>query len=183
MKSADFFEEAQKEERKAEKPAKIIQVQPENEYSPVLKKQETEDYIGNVGNVFGGVFNKDLFDDIRKKTTKTAAPFISKIAQDVEKKANIKLPEELTDAQKFEKHQDYFFSDENLNKIKNQANQAIEHTKTQMERGGWMTPEGIKQNVQFMIKDTVQFTTAMRDNFQSMMEVYTKMNAVMEIVK
>ena len=69
--------------------------------------------------MFGGVFNKDLFDDIRKKTTKTAAPLISKIAKDVEKKAGVKLPEELTDQEKFERHQDFFFSEENLNNMKN----------------------------------------------------------------
>ena len=46
-----------------------------------------------------------------------------------------------------------------------------------------MTLQGIKQNVEFMIQDTVEFTTAMRDNFQSMMEVYTKMNAVMDVAK
>ena len=46
---------------------------------------ETEDYIGKFNDAFGGVFNKELFHDIRKQTTKNAAPLISKIAQNIEK--------------------------------------------------------------------------------------------------
>ena len=75
-----------------------------------------------VGQMFKGLFNKEKFDELRRETTKNVAPLISDIAQKIEKESKIKLPEELTDKEKMYEKQEYFFSDENLNNIKEKTN-------------------------------------------------------------
>ena len=51
-------------------------------------------------------------------TTRAAAPVITSIAKNIEREGNVTLPAELTDAERFELSQDYFFSEDNLERIK-----------------------------------------------------------------
>lgn len=82
VKNHDYFEEAQSESKNEIKGGKLSQME---DTTSKYMNDETEDYIGKFNDAFGGVFNKELFHDIRKQTTKNAAPLISKIAQNIEK--------------------------------------------------------------------------------------------------